>query len=260
MWLGVVASEGAVLGKWSVMREIVLSQTRVEGDHILYDAASLDQPAACHFDPQWWQEQGRLEGEAQGRGSAYFLDGLNGPWVLRHFRRGGLVGRWVDDRYLYTGLERSRPFRELRLLAHLWSRALPVPRPVAARLSRQGVFYRADLLIEQVPGTPLGSLLETGEVDGDTFRRVGALLRRFHEAGVFHADLNARNILVSATDVHLIDFDRGALRAHGAWKRHNLDRLQRSCKKILGPRWADEPRWEQAWLALEQAYEVGRQT
>ncbi|MCP1728626.1 3-deoxy-D-manno-octulosonic acid kinase [Natronospira proteinivora] len=238
------------------MREIVLSQSRVEGDHILYDASSLDQPAPNHFDPAWWRAQDRLAGEAQGRGSAYFLKGFDGDWVLRHFRRGGWIGRWVDDRYLFTGLERSRPFRELRLLARLCSAGLPVPRPVAARLSRQGLSYRADLLIEQVPGTPLGSLLESDQADMDAFRRVGSVIRRFHQAGVFHADLNARNILVSDQAVYLIDFDRGALRSPGAWKRHNLDRLQRSCKKILGPRWADEPRWGQAWLVLEQAYEV----
>jgi 3-deoxy-D-manno-octulosonic acid kinase len=66
---------------------------------------------------------------------------------------------------------------------------------------------------------------------------IGRCLRRFHELGVCHADLNAHNILLgNGTDderVFLIDFDRGSLRKPGGfWKDDNLVRLRRSLEKI----------------------------
>jgi len=240
----------------NVMAKSSLSQLAPEGHHILYDAACLNQPSPSHFSPAWWQSQGQLSGRAEGRGEAHFLDG-EPSWVLRHYRRGGLVARWVEDRYIYLGLEKTRPFREARLLSRLYNQGLPVPRPVAARVSRQGLSYRGDLITERVPGQPLADVLLAGEADIGLFQRLGEQIRQFHDQGVFHADLNVRNILVDQDSIHLIDFDQGGIRRAGNWQRQNLERLQRSLRKILGSRWSDEPQWGQAWLALEQAYEVG---
>jgi len=236
------------------METVSLSRTKVAGAHILYDAARLNQPGNQHFDPQWWQQNGRLSGEAKGRGSAYFLNGEDGEWVLRHFLRGGLVGKLNHDRYLFTGLERTRPFREARLLAWMRERELPVPTPIAARVVSAGPCYRGDLIMAQLSGRPLAKMLVDGSADSKIFVRVGQLIRRFHEYGIFHADLNAHNILVDDARVHLIDFDRGAVRRPGRWQRRNLDRLQRSISKILGARWASETQWQQGWLALEKGY------
>lgn len=216
---------------------------------MLYDAALSLQPGADLFDPAWWRERGALLGEASGRGRAYFLDGGDTEWVLRHFRRGGLVGRLVHDRYLFTGVNRSRPFREARLLARLADSGLPVPRPVAARVAVDLPFYRGDLISERVPGEPLSRWLKRDETDAALFRSVGRVVRRFHEHGVFHADLNAHNILVSEGEIHLIDFDRGGIRRPGRWQQANMVRLTRSLHKLLDDR-ADEARWRQCVDAL----------
>ena len=40
-------------------------------------------------------------------------------WVLRRYLRGGMAARFARDRYLWLGEERTRSFRELRLLAEL---------------------------------------------------------------------------------------------------------------------------------------------
>jgi 3-deoxy-D-manno-octulosonic acid kinase len=66
------------------------------------------------------------------------------------------------------------------------------------------------------------------------WRQTGECIRRFHDAGVYHADLNARNILL---DVHfkvwLIDFDRAKTIAAGSRKfEANLSRLLRSLQKV----------------------------
>jgi 3-deoxy-D-manno-octulosonic acid kinase len=62
-------------------------------------------------------------------------------------------------------------------------------------------------------------------------------LRRFHEHGVQHADLNAHNVLLGRDGgVHLLDFDRGRLRERGAWEDTVLARLHRSLVKVTqGP-------------------------
>lgn len=155
--------------------------------------------------------------------------------ALRHYRRGGMVRRVVRSAYLWTGLERTRAFREWRLLAALYAEGLPVPRPLAARVVRGGLWYRADLLTEWLPATrSLVSLLADGEPNAETWRQVGRTLRRFHAAGVWHADLNAHNILVDqAGGVYVVDFDRGRRRPlDGRWARANLSRLRRSLEKV----------------------------
>ena len=58
---------------------------------------------------------------------------------------------------------------------------------------------------------------------------VGRCIRRFHDFGLCHADLNAHNVMFDgAGAVWLIDFDRGRLRRAGLWRDANLVRLRRS--------------------------------
>ncbi len=84
---------------------------------------------------------------------------------------------------------------------------------------------------------------------------IGRCLRNFHARGVYHADLNAHNILLGENEreVWLIDFDRGAVRPPGWWSDANLVRLQRSLHKITAA--ASDERFSQAdWQALIHSY------
>jgi 3-deoxy-D-manno-octulosonic acid kinase len=75
--------------------------------------------------------------------------------------------------------------------------------------------------------------LSNGEVGKSQWLTIGRCIRRFHDAGSFHADLTGHNVLLDKNaDMHLLDFDRGGIRADGAWKEANLKRLHRSLKKI----------------------------
>ena len=48
-----------------------------------------------------------------------------------------------------------------------------------------------------------------------------------------HADLNAHNLLLGEQGaVYVLDFDRGLIRARGAWEHDVLSRLQRSLRKV----------------------------
>lgn len=199
---------------------------------ILYDAATLESIAPDWFEPPGAAESASMRG---GRGGVVFFDAPFGACVLRPYRRGGLAAHVSADRYLWTGAERTRAFREFRLLAQLHDAGLPVPRPVAAAYWRDGLHYRATLVTRRIEATrTLAERLASEELDTALGGEVGATIARFHAAGAWHADLNAHNVLADTHGkVWLIDFDRGRLR-HPArrWQRANVERLARSFAKL----------------------------
>jgi 3-deoxy-D-manno-octulosonic acid kinase len=186
------------------------------------------------FDPDFWAARGELAAVSGGRGSAWFVGSTAHPWVLRHYRRGGFVARISEDRYWWSGEDRVRSFSEWRLLLHLTQRGLAVPKPVAAFYRRVSLTYRCDLITERISqAQSLSAALSAAALEEPVWRAVGAAVARLHRHGVDHADLNAHNILLgSAGIVSVIDFDRGQLRAPGAWTLRNLARLKRSLQKI----------------------------
>jgi 3-deoxy-D-manno-octulosonic acid kinase len=186
------------------------------------------------FDPQYWAARGELAAASAGRGSAWFVGSAANPWVLRHYRRGGLIARISEDRYVWAGEERVRAFAEWRLLAALARRGLPVPEPVAAWYRRQGPIYRCDLITRRIAhAEALSAVLTSRALAPGSWRAIGEVVARLHASGGDHADLNAHNILLDDQGaVSVIDFDRGRLRAPGAWTAGNLRRLHRSLTKI----------------------------
>lgn len=207
------------------------------------------------FDPEHWERAGAVTGQAAGRGSALLLDTPFGEVVLREYLRGGWPARISRDRYFFTGYERSRPLAEFRILAALSERGLPVPRPLAALCDRMVLFYRGWLMTSLLPNVaPLADTLAESDSDSALWRRVGRVIRRFHDAGVVHADLNARNILVGPEDaIYLIDFDRARFSAGNARAfSANLARLKRSLDKLWPA--AGRERLDRCWSGLLSGY------
>jgi 3-deoxy-D-manno-octulosonic acid kinase len=221
---------------------------------ILFDAERVVAPGAQLFERDYWRSRGRLSARAGGRGSIDFIEAEGQRWVMRRYLRGGMIASVVHDRYLFTGEERTRSFRELRLLGELVRRGLPVPAPVAACYRRAGLTYRAALITEALPGArSLSQALASGEVEGARWAAIGRTLRRFHDAGVQHADLNAHNIMLGeGQEVWLLDFDRGRLREPGPWRQRVLDRLWRSLVKIRG----GEGGWQSGFELLRLAHDA----
>jgi 3-deoxy-D-manno-octulosonic acid kinase len=165
------------------------------------------------------------------------------------------MARLTADLYFWRGLEITRPWREWKLTANLHSQGLPVPQPIAARVSRAGLFYRGDLITRRIePAQTLADLLSAKQLPPDGWQRLGTMLRRFHNAGVRHDDINARNILVDGSGAfHLIDFDKAAIVGSGAWREQNLARFRRSLEKFvrLSPRFHYT---ETDWAAFLNGY------
>ena len=222
---------------------------------IVYDAEQVQHPGPHLFDETYWRERGAVEGEAAGRGSALFLDTPFGPAVLRRYLRGGWPAKVSRDRYLFNGWQRSRPQDEFRILADLATHDLPVPHPLAAITRRNGPFYTGALITRRIGGAEtLADLMESRCGDAGLWQSVGACIRRFHDFGVVHADLNARNILVDEQDrVFLIDFDRARIsRGDTRSCASNIARLKRSMKKLWPP--AVAAQMEACWQALLEGY------
>lgn len=180
-----------------------------------------------------------------GRRSAWFVSGDFGSAVLRRYRRGGMVARVSRDQYLWTGESATRSFAEFLVLQRLLKHGVRVPVPFAAAYWRTGPLYRAAILIERIPGVrTLAESLDEPEA-------VAQAIFAMHEAEVWHADLNAYNVLLDqAGNAWLIDFDRARRRHLSAGlRRSNLLRLRRSLQKIAGEQGLD------CWARIQQGYE-----
>ena len=130
-------------------------------------------------------------------------------------------------------MSHTRAWREWDILSRLWSDGLPVPRPVAARVIFSGLFYRADIITAKLPSpATLVEVLKARALSPLEWQAAGRLIRRFHEAGVYHADMNAHNIVYAANRIYLLDFDNARICGHKfIWPQRSLRRLHRSLRK-----------------------------
>lgn len=187
----------------------------------------------AQFQAEYWKQRNAIIGQSKGRYTTWFVEISQQQWVLRHYWRGGLMEKFSRDAYVYTGMSRTRAIAELALLEKLFDEGLPVPRPIAANVERFGIWYRADLIIELIDGAKdLVAYLSNTAMSDTQWQQLGGLIAMFHNRGVYHADLNAKNILLAKEKFYLIDFDRGVLTTPTKqWQQANLSRLLRSFNK-----------------------------
>jgi 3-deoxy-D-manno-octulosonic acid kinase len=239
-----------------------MSDARVltgESGVVIYDHDRYPSFAPDRFDTRRWRAEGASTHRTTGRGGVLILAHEDETWVYRHYHRGGFVARFVYDHYLWTGLSRTRAFREWLLLDRMHAAGLPVPRPVAARVCRQGPLYQADIITILLPDTrPLSSFLSEAWLDHRLWERIGVMLSRFHREGIDHPDLTAHNILVDVQGAaYLVDFDNASMRPGNDWQTSRMARLKRSLHKVsleTGTRFD-----ETAWRVLNSSYATYRE-
>ncbi|MCC5878290.1 MAG: 3-deoxy-D-manno-octulosonic acid kinase [Idiomarina sp.] len=233
---------------------------------IRYNQALVkQQPQPEHFSPQFWQQAGQQSGSAGGRNLAYFIQADNQlselPMVLRHYYRGGLVGKVNRDWFMAT--QQPRNVAEYELLEWMHGQGLPVPRPIALLTTPKfGLCYQADILIERLPcDADMFTLLQQGPLASSMWQQIGQTIARMHQHGVYHSDLNCHNILLAvggeeaeADKVWLIDFDKCERRKPGEWSDQNLARLRRSLDKEKGLHQGFHFT-QKNWQSLVQGYE-----
>jgi len=227
-------------------------------------AAALDQEGAL----SGWAARQPGARSLRGRGIVHVLPApVAGPdareaWAVRHYRRGGVAGPWLGDRYLSLGAR--RPEIELRASAAARSRGIATPAVVAAAWYPSGLFYRADLVTEMVPDatTLAHDLFESARPSQSArsaaLRAAGRLVARLAECGIRHPDLNAMNLLTdrhpSTPTLWVLDLDRAGI-AEGPDERAGrpmLSRLERSLAKL--GRAYGSPLPEREWSALREGF------
>src|SRR4051812_17285111 len=165
--------------------------------------------------------------------------------VVRGYRRGGMMR--LVNRGLYFG--GNRAFDELRAAERARAGGVRTPVVVAAieRPARLAG-YRAWLATVLLSGGLNLAAWLAAEADEArrtaVLREAGRQTAMMHAAGVAHADLNLRNLLVmpgEGDEVYLLDFDKATVSAtpvSPARRERDLRRLARSARKLeagLGP-------------------------
>jgi tRNA A-37 threonylcarbamoyl transferase component Bud32 len=179
----------------------------------------------------------------QGRGRLNTLGLPNGDTALvRPYRHGGILRHLTGDIFVTWP---PRPFRELAVTEEIGRRGIPTVEVYGACVRRMcGPFYRGWLVTRQLQeGQDLWAAIQNDSVReagiGKVLEAVATSLRGLHREGVYHRDLNIKNILVrrerDGVKGYIIDFDKATLflgEVPATLAQRNLDRLLRSACKL----------------------------
>ncbi|TAJ79383.1 hypothetical protein EPO44_19340 [bacterium] len=197
--------------------------------------------AAEKFFTQREGEKGASPFHGRGRLRFFHLD--NGETALvRTYRHGGLLRHVTGDCFFTWP---PRPFRELAITAEVSRRGVPTLEILAAWVERlNGPFYRGWLMTRELKGADdlwvaLQSEYYAENDRGPLLQAVARGIRRMHDQGIYHGDLNLKNIMVRREGgrvvSYIIDFDKAELFSRevpvGKAER-NLRRLLRSVCKL----------------------------
>ncbi len=179
----------------------------------------------------------------QGREPLRFFHLENGESVLvRAYKHGGLL-RWFTGDFFFTWP--PRPFRELAITEEARRRGISTVEIYGAWVKRVwGPFYQGWLITRELKDAHnLWNMLQANLKQDARLPRllqaVAGNVRQMHRKGIYHRDLNLRNILVQwgsgTVQTYIIDFDRASVLsrevpAHRV--RKNLNRLLRSICKL----------------------------
>ena len=196
-----------------------------------------------YLEPLAAAELEALPAAAHGRGTICRLATPDGNLLIRKCHRGGLLRLINRDRYLTP----RRPIDELRLCREAAARGVPVCSAAGAIVERRAPFWLCWLATEEIEeaidvGEYLRSLpaAPTPEAAAEKRRIIDAAGRAIctmHDAGLYHADLQAKNILVrrgSSIELFFIDLDKSRICPAGLaepMRADNLRRLNRSVMK-----------------------------
>ncbi len=167
---------------------------------------------------------------AAGRGAITVFPMEDGEGVLRRCRRGGLIGKIVNEGYILA----NRPLAEFRVHDYLFDSGISVPEPLGVVWEQRGFVFRGAFATRRLDAESLRDRIQ-GESRGDLrlLESIGQLIRSMHDAGVYHADLHVENILLDDSTAYLIDFDNARRydSLGGVPRARNLLRLRRSFQK-----------------------------
>ncbi len=140
------------------------------------------------------------ESNLQGRKKMYQFEYLFKRYIFKKYWHGGVLRNLLRDNYYGTS---PRSFLELLVLLKLKQKGINVPVPLFAARN-EGIFYQQFLATEFIDGKDLTDLEMDNELIGLLFKSIEHLF----ETGLYHPDLNIKNVLLKGKEFFFIDFDR----------------------------------------------------
>ena len=226
-------------GQITLKAEIEGFETRSEGNMLLLSRGALREFMAGR---PVSDILGEGKEAVEGRRMHTVLDLPGGTRaVVRHYVHGGLLRKVTGDRFASS----ERFFREVRVSEHLRANGVDTPE-VLGLLVQAGKlgFCRGALATKMVPdGRDLLEFLRSREGEElaanpeskrALLRAAAVSVRKMHDAGVSHADLHIKNMLLAPDGrIYILDLDRAKLHKSVSPSRRfaNLIRLGRSVEK-----------------------------
>ncbi len=195
-------------------------------------------------DPEHLLRHNSRERETRkGRGMVTAIPIAGSPgeqMLIRKYLRGGLIRHVNRDLHL----DGQRPFKELAVTVAAAEAGIPTIDILAAvSIKSFGPFFRGYLISKELPACrDLPTYIETTQPADDEratlMTEVADLIRRMHEKGFFHGDLNLKNILIDVKKpglLYIIDWDKSVRTSSlGNAERHkNIVRFCRSVIKFI---------------------------
>jgi 3-deoxy-D-manno-octulosonic acid kinase len=168
--------------------------------------------------------------ESGGRGVMMCFSYPGGEGLIRPYRRGGVMQKVFRDAYVLA----NRPRREFEIHRYLLDNGFRAPELLGICWERNGAQVRGAIATHRESAPNLLEALRSRPANADELlMQCGALIRRMHDLGVWHADLQVRNLLAGPEGPSLIDFDNASRRPKlsPALRARNLLRLRRSFEK-----------------------------
>jgi len=168
--------------------------------------------------------------------------------LIRRYVRGGIPGRFLKETYLKCGP--PRPLKELEISEYARAQGIATPEVLAAAFERVSpFFYRGAIAVREVaPSSDLQAELladNSRSLNSQAIRKkrrmidaLGRLIAKMHAAGIYHADLHLKNVLLAEkgeqSELYLLDLDAAKIfRPLSDFRKcMNLLRLFRSVQKV----------------------------
>lgn len=164
-------------------------------------------------------------------------------FIIRNYRHGGLLGRLLGGVF-YDG---NRPLNEIYINEIAFRKGVPTAEVIAvSKRKLWGLLYKADFISKEIPGAvDIAQFLKEScltfiqKSKKSITYAVAKLIRNMHDAGIYHADLHLKNILLERDsngnfNAYIIDLDKSVAlnRLNVDQRIKNLLRLDRSIEKL----------------------------
>ncbi|MDR4507717.1 MAG: hypothetical protein MRJ65_05685 [Candidatus Brocadiaceae bacterium] len=163
--------------------------------------------------------------------------------IIRSYRHGGLFGKLFGGIFFNT----QRPLNELSINEIALRKGVPSAEVIAVtKKNVWGCFYTANFISKEVSGA-IDLIQFFKESSSDSIQKhkksilytLAKLVRKMHDAGIYHADLHLKNILLKQNPngefhAYIIDLDKSVVFPNLSIGRRikNLLRLDRSLEKL----------------------------